>query len=791
MYGACTSSSAISFLLGGKRYLSVPHSIAAMKRLLLWLLFLPLQLLLALIFLMVDLAHLVVRLFSSGPETPPPDPLVDPLCTIVVLNWNGRHLLEESLPPLVRAVTAGGRPHQILLVDNGSSDDSVAWVKSRFPRVDRLELPQNLGFGEGNNRGVEDARHPVVVLLNNDMIVAEDFLEPLLQPFADPDVFAVSSQIFLPEGRRREETGNTRGRFRKGYLELSHDPVGEAHHARKVLPVLWGGGGSTAFRRDRFLAMGGFSELFSPCYLEDTDLSYRAWRRGWKVLLAAESRVLHKHRSTTSTRFATEQLSELVENHKLCYLWSNFQWSTLFPHFLLFPVHLGSTTSTGAYLGALKKLPAILWARLSEPKRARSDREILGWTGRPLTYLNQEFPHRRPPRQTGDKRLKILVVSAYLPHLGTHGGAGRVFQFLRRTAEKHEVTLLTFLEGPHEEPFLDQVQQCCHRVETVLRREFESLSLFPYEPFEEFHTKAFRERMEEVLSREDFDRIHFEWPQMALYRDLAPQVPTLLTEVEVNYAAHHSLIAVESHPLKKIRLLYNTLQTLYREVELCKKVDRVICVTGDDRDYLKGYLPAEKLEVVNTGVDSHYFQFQPDPAEPGALVFVGAFRHSPNVDAMLYFCKRVFPSLLGLHPQAHLYIVGSSPPPEIRALGRHPQITVTGFVEDIRRFYEKAQVVVVPLRTGVGIRGKILEGWAVGRATVATPLACRGIRAFHGENIMIAEDAETFALWTSALLRNADFCRQLGWAARKTVEEHYDWNVVARRMLEIYEDGGW
>ena len=108
----------------------------------------------------------------------------------------------------------------------------------------------------------------------------------------------------------------------------------------------------------------------------------------------------------------------------------------------------------------------------------------------------------------------------------------------------------------------------------------------------------------------------------------------------------------------------------------------------------------------------------------------------------------------------------SSPPHSIQDLGSHPQITVTGYVDDIRPFYCRAQVFVVPLRTGVGIRGKILEGWASGRAVVATSLACSGLRAVHGENVLVADRPEEFAQWTLALLRNPEYCQKLGESGR-------------------------
>jgi glycosyltransferase involved in cell wall biosynthesis len=121
-------------------------------------------------------------------------------------------------------------------------------------------------------------------------------------------------------------------------------------------------------------------------------------------------------------------------------------------------------------------------------------------------------------------------------------------------------------------------------------------------------------------------------------------------------------------------------------------------------------------------------------------------------------------------------------------MASHSNITVTGFVEDIRDYYRKAQVVVVPLRTGVGIRGKILEGWSAGKAMVATTVACLGIRAVHGENILIADEAEDFAMWTSALLRNPKHCERLGLAGRQIAARHYEWDEIGGRMCKLYEE---
>ena len=750
-----------------------------------WLL-LPLQLLLLGLLTLCELLRLLRT--TLGPRSDPAETssIRNTRCSIIMLNWNGQHLLRESLPALEKALSFTGQHHEVIVVDNGSSDGSADWLREHYPHFRLLLLKENLGFGEGNNRGVEEASHDIVLLLNNDMIVREDFLPPLLDAFSDPQVFAVSSQILFPKDRRREETGNTQGYFRWGYFHLSHEPIRPFHYRRKYLPVLWAGGGSSAFHRRRFLQLGGFSDLFSPCYMEDTDLSYRAWRRSWKVLLAAESKVLHKHRSSSSRRFSDRQIDTLIEEHRLWYLWKNFSLRLLLPHLLLLPFHLGTQgLSVGSYLRSLRRFREVIAARIAEPRRAISERNLFRWLQHPLEFLNHFEPERCLPSRFP---LRILVVSAYLPHLGYHGGAGRVFQLLHRVSKKHRVSVISFVESEGEAGRKAQLDPHCERVETVLRSSFSPVSLFPYEPFEEFNSPRFRAKLEEMLTEEDFHLVHFEWTQMAQYADLLPQLPKLLTEIEVNYAAHYTRLRIESNPLRRIGQIYKSLQTFYRELELCRKADRVVCVTDSDRDFLRGYLENQKLSVVNTGVDTECFTVDGlRGGDADMILYVGAFRHEPNVDAMHYFCSEIFPRILQTRPQTHLFIVGSSPPESIRRLSTPGRITVTGYVQDIRDFYHRSRVVVVPLRTGVGIRGKILEGWATGRAMVATSLACLGLRTIHGENILIADTAEEFSNWVVALLRNPDFCQRLGRAGRQTAVQHYDWSLLGEEMVHLYE----
>jgi GT2 family glycosyltransferase len=247
-----------------------------------------------------------------------------PRCTILIVNWDGKHLLAECLPSVIEAVQYADGCHEILVVDNGSTDGSVEYLRNNYPSIQILPLDRNYGFSGGNNRGIVQVTTDIVVLLNNDMIVDRAFLKPLLSGFSDPSVFAVTSQIFFQDStRRREETGKTRARFERGFFYLWHDEINHKDETRSTIPVFWAGGGSCAIDRNKFLAIGGFDRLYEPFYLEDTDLSYQAWKRGWKSLLAPESHVVHKHRSTSRTKFGNAFVDNTVRKNQYLFVWKN------------------------------------------------------------------------------------------------------------------------------------------------------------------------------------------------------------------------------------------------------------------------------------------------------------------------------------------------------------------------------------------------------------------------------------------------------------------------------------
>ena len=319
----------------------------------------------------LGVAAMVWKNLRPARRPPPPGHATgEPGISVVVPSRQGRHLLERMLGKVEADLASG----EIIVVDNGSSDGTAEWLRATHPRV-RLEAhPKPLSFARAANRGVQLAQHSRVCLLNNDMEIEPGFFPALEAAFAeDPDLFCASAQIFFPKGLKREETGKT-AMHRTERLTAADYPVycDEPLEGENYSPVLYGSGGCSLYDRAKFLALGGFDEFYAPAYVEDLDLGYRAWRRGWSSLYVAGARVLHRHRATSSRFFTAEELDRLLDRNHARFLLRSMESLEVFVPY---------------YRHAMSRLPVTAAAEVFRAasgrrvRRARSEREILDLTG--------------------------------------------------------------------------------------------------------------------------------------------------------------------------------------------------------------------------------------------------------------------------------------------------------------------------------------------------------------------------------------------------------------------------
>lgn len=234
--------------------------------------------------------------------------------SVVIPNWNGKELMAKHMPDVIRAQKNDkNKIREIIVVDDSSSDGSVFFLEETFGKQIRLiKQSENGGFSSAVNLGVRNARGDLVCLLNTDVSPSESFLENVLKHFDDESVFAVSLH--------EKGYGPAKGVFRNGYFEH-----GGLVPAKEAVKTMWVSGGSGVFRRSVWKELKGFDEkLFSPFYWEDVDLSYRAQKRGYKVLWEPGARVLHQHESVINTdNFAKRKMNLIKERNELLFIWKN------------------------------------------------------------------------------------------------------------------------------------------------------------------------------------------------------------------------------------------------------------------------------------------------------------------------------------------------------------------------------------------------------------------------------------------------------------------------------------
>ncbi len=197
---------------------------------------------------------------------------------------------------------------------------------------------------------------------------------------------------------------------------------------------------------------------------------------------------------------------------------------------------------------------------------------------------------------------------------------------------------------------------------------------------------------------------------------------------------------------------------------------------------------APRVGWYGNGVDADYFSPErpyddPYPPEAEVLVFTGAMDYWPNVDAVTWFAREVFPALRAQRPRLAFYVVGSRPSAEVRALARQAGIVVTGRVPDVRPYLAHAAVAVAPLRIARGIQNKVLEAMAMARTVVVSPQALEGLDARPGEEVLLADGADAFREAVLQALQGSD----LGPAARRRVLQDYAWEACLARVDALVE----
>jgi polysaccharide biosynthesis protein PslH len=388
--------------------------------------------------------------------------------------------------------------------------------------------------------------------------------------------------------------------------------------------------------------------------------------------------------------------------------------------------------------------------------------------------------------------MKVLFLSPYPPYPPNFGGSTRIFNLMRQVASRHEVISLSYestLEGKADLSGLHAVadQVVCIKRPPEKKRWNQAKSLVSSRTFQRMthYSRAMQEAIDTLVAREKVEMIVVEFSQMAVFD--FPAEPAIIIDqhnVESDLIYRSCLASPPS-----FRKLYQFVESkkFGREERLLLGKADVVTVTSDcDGKKLAENDPDLDIEVVPNGVDIDFFVPHDSPGEPNTLVFTGAIHYHPNFQGATWFLDNIFPLIQRDIEDVRFIAAGGTPPAELTDRQTN-NIIFTGYVDDIREYVAKASVFVVPLLVGGGTRFKVLEAMASGKPVVSTSLGSEGIPVKHGEDVLLADDPESFAAAVVELLKNRRKAERLTAAGRVFVEKNFAWNVIGARFERALE----
>lgn len=389
--------------------------------------------------------------------------------------------------------------------------------------------------------------------------------------------------------------------------------------------------------------------------------------------------------------------------------------------------------------------------------------------------------------------MKILWLKTELLHPVDKGGKIRTYHLLKQLKADHHITYLTLDDGAAPPDAVDSANEYCHeliRIPHATRAKFSAgfyvelalnlASSLPYAILK-YKSDAMKRAISEATAKDNFDVVicDFLTPAVNLPRTL--QTPVVLFQHNVEAEIWRRHYEVQTNALKK-RYLYRQWRKMQRfEKDACHRVDSVIAVSEADARMMERDYGVAKVSDVPTGVDTDFFKpSNTVTPRPHSLVFTGSMDWLPNEDAMRYFIDEILPLVKQQIPDVHLTIVGRNPYPSLLELAeRDPSLTVTGRVDDVRPYIDAAVAFIVPIRIGGGTRLKIYEAMAMEKPVISTTIGAEGLPLNDGEQLLLADDPQTFAAAVVQVLSDAEFASQLGKSAAQLVRRNFGWPGVA------------
>jgi glycosyltransferase involved in cell wall biosynthesis len=388
--------------------------------------------------------------------------------------------------------------------------------------------------------------------------------------------------------------------------------------------------------------------------------------------------------------------------------------------------------------------------------------------------------------------MRVLFISRWFPYPPDNGSRIRVFNLVKQLSRHHEITLLSSAQGPVSKERLAKMESLCRSVNVVPYKGFNPnrlkalLGFFSTRPryVVDTYSREMQALVVEVSTSSSFDVVIASEIGSAPYALLLKETPCVFEDVELaviheQFARQRSLV-----PRARYKLTWWKLSRFM--AKLLRQFEGCTVVSEQERNLIMGIVPNYKaLAVVPNGVDLEANSGDFGTPKPDTLIYPGALTYSANFDAVEFFLRDIFPLVKARCPNTNLRITGRYDGVPIERLPLGNGTELTGYLDDIRPAVAQSWGCVVPLKVGGGTRLKILEAMALGTPVISTSKGAEGLKTTHEENILIADNPESFAQAVIRLLKDENLRTRLSTNGRRLVEEGYSWETSARQLERL------
>ena len=401
--------------------------------------------------------------------------------------------------------------------------------------------------------------------------------------------------------------------------------------------------------------------------------------------------------------------------------------------------------------------------------------------------------------------MRLLWLAHFVPFPPRGGNLQRSHNLLRWAASRHEVHLVALTQRailPSDEDLADAKNALQPWLATMTVFDIPSdrsrarwwalaaRAFFDPRPYEEvwLAQPAVHQAVTAVGRRVGgFDLVHADTLGMAQYFASAPGSATVVNHHNVESHITERRAQRDRNMFRRAYLARDAAKLRVSERRVCPLVSLNITVSALDAERLRVVAPGAVVEVVENGVDTEFFRPSGADPAPGTILFVASMTWYPNAEAARYLIREIWPRLRMSDPDARLKVVGPGPPAELVHLAQNDdRFSAPGLVDDVRPYFDEAEIYLCPIRDGGGTRLKILDALAMAKPMVATSVAVEGLGLEDGVHFLLAETPEAFVEQVGRLRREPTLRQRLGAAGREVVEARYAWSVVGLHLESAY-----